>query len=179
MARLLAAALLCCFGAVAAGAAWPSFDVYAATWNKVYTSDAAQSAARAAYEANHAAVAAAPEPMARTMGVTKFSDVPRSEFEASRMIHCATPAPLPASRLMPQPPAAAGVPAAFDWVARGAVTAVKDQGSVGTCWAFSTIGAVEGQHFLAGSPLRNISVEFLADCDYLDCSMFGGWPYLA
>jgi hypothetical protein len=31
---------------------------------------------------------------------------------------------------------------------------------------------------MAGAPLRNISVEYLADCDFLDCSVFGGWPYL-
>ena len=67
----------------------------------------------------------------------------------------------------------------------GAVTPVHDQGNVGTCWAFSAIGNIEGQWFLKQKSLINLSEEFLVDCDgthdeyHADCSVFGGWPYLA
>jgi cathepsin F len=75
----------------------------------------------------------------------------------------------------------------FDWNEYGAVTQVQDQGSVGTCWAFSTIGNIEGQWFLSTDELVDLSEEYLVDCDgsrddeanRADCSVFGGWPYLA
>jgi len=48
----------------------------------------------------------------------------------------------------PKADAVADAPAAFDWRDLGGVSPVQDQGGVGTCWAFSTVGNVEGQHFL-------------------------------
>lgn len=73
----------------------------------------------------------------------------------------------------------------YDWREHGAVTAVQDQGSVGSCWAFSTIGNIEGQWFLSNHTLIDLSEEYLVDCDgthddtHADCGVFGGWPYLA
>jgi len=51
-----------------------------------------------------------------------------------------------------------------DWVADGAVTPIKDQGQCGSCWAFSTTGALEGRNFIDTKSLLSFSEQQLVDC---------------
>ena len=57
------------------------------------------------------------------------------------------------------------LPDSFDWREKGVVSSVKNQGTVGTCWAFSTVGNVEGQWAIAGNSVTSLSAEQLVDCD--------------
>jgi len=71
------------------------------------------------------------------------------------------------------------VPASWDWRQFGIVTPVKNQGSCGSCWTFSTVGVMESHYLLKyGGKARYFSEQQLVDCagafDTYGCS--GGLP---
>jgi len=55
----------------------------------------------------------------------------------------------------------------IDWVAQGSVNAIQNQGSCGSCWAFSAVAAIEGAHWRSTGTLVKFSEQELVDCAFL------------
>jgi cathepsin L len=68
------------------------------------------------------------------------------------------------------------IPTAWDWRDQGAVNPVKDQASCGSCWAFSSVAALETANFINTGTLLSLSEQQLVDCslDYGNRGCGGG-----
>ncbi|WOK93226.1 hypothetical protein Cni_G01921 [Canna indica] len=96
-----------------------------------------------------------------TLEINRFADLTWEEFQASRLgaaQHCS------ATTLKTRRLAKAVLPKTKDWRKEGIVSPVKNQGQCGSCWTFSTTGALESAYAQATGKNISLSEQQLVDC---------------
>jgi len=160
------------------------FSKFMKKYNKIYDTQAEFNRRFDNFKASLKRVA---EKNAKSTGaiydINQFSDMSREEF---RQFPCGVDklSNLPQRpniniQIGDLPPYNPNIPAEWDWTKHGAVTPIKNQGQCGSCWAFSTVGNMEGVWFLANHTLVGLSEEQIVDCSTTDLGCGGGWPFWA
>jgi len=114
----------------------------------------------------------------KVFGINKFADMNPEEFRRNYLmpkgvVQKTTAGPL-GDTLRPRNKA---LPDTFDWRKQGAVTAVKNQGQCGSCWAFSVCENVESVYIIAtngSADSVDLSPQQIVDCDTDDGGCDGG-----
>ena len=149
------------------------FDDFILKFGKVYESDVEYNKRLKIYRDNAAFIRVFNSgSISFTLGVNKFADLTLSEFQEKYLPHRFT-------RTSPnhEEPAEVEIADKIDWVTKGAVTSVKNQGDCGSCWSFSAAEGVEGVWFVTGHDLVSLSEQQLIDCsgDFGNMGCLGGY----
>jgi len=116
-------------------------------------------------------------------GVTRFSDMTPEEFRAQYLSGLNVTSGLESMKAAVEwKPTKLGYPATLDWRSSSKVTAVRDQGSCGSCWSFAATEEWESQLLIKGQASTVLSRQQFIDCDNTDQGCNGGfytnaWQY--
>ncbi len=114
-----------------------------------------------------------------TQGINDFTDMTFEEFSEERLMAPQECSATKNSYKVKEEIKNQGVPPSYDWRNFGVVTPVKNQGSCGSCWTFSTVGTMESHWNILGKG-RNLtfSEQQIVDCagDFDNYGCHGGLP---
>lgn len=159
---LLCASLLCNAECV------DNFTAYKTKYNKTYTAIEEPYRRKTFCENMIVAQKNAQLNKYATFGTNEYSDLSADEFKKYHNLS------IPKKQTVMQDSYSTYTKKTIDWRKHGAVTSVKNQGQCGSCWAFSAIGNIEGQWFLANNSLISLAEQELVSCDNTDNGCDGG-----
>jgi len=144
------------------------FRAFKRTFHKTYRSLEEETRRRAIFRTNQEIIREHnAKNLSWTLGTNQFSDWTQEEFRKIMLI----PMDLPVrnstkeDRYSRVKRSSSQVGSGdVNWVTKGAVQAVKNQGQCGSCWAFSAVAAAESAKFLATGTLGDFSEQQLVDC---------------
>ncbi|CAK7350416.1 unnamed protein product [Dovyalis caffra] len=115
--------------------------------------------------------------MGHTVGLNKFADLSNEEFKELYLSKVKKPINKRsiAEDRNQRNLQTCEAPSSLDWRKKGVVTAVKDQGDCGSCWSFSTTGAIEAINAIVTGDLISLSEQELVDCDKTNYGCEGGY----
>eukprot|EP01043_Picozoa_sp_COSAG02_P049735 COSAG02_NODE_5026_length_4718_cov_3.432994_3_plen_273_part_00 len=99
-----------------------------------------------------------------TMELNEYADISEEEFVARNGMLPMTDLPAANNITTESLLGAGNLPDSIDWRDHNLVNPVQNQGSCGSCWAFSTIVSIEGAHAKASGDLVKLSEQNLIDC---------------
>jgi len=108
-----------------------------------------------------------------TFAHNKFSDLTLDEFTARLGMKGYQPKQVEGASIAARAPLA---PSSFDWRTKKGITAIKDQGQCGSCWAFSCTESIESVYIIKGGKAGQVPLapQQIVDCDKGDGGCNGG-----
>ncbi|XP_057740852.1 low-temperature-induced cysteine proteinase-like [Arachis stenosperma] len=113
-------------------------------------------------------------PEGHRLGLNRFADMSNEEFKNKYISKVKQPLNKRLTNSF-KDYSCENTPYSLDWRKKGVVTSVKDQGDCGSCWAFSSSGAIEGINAIVTGDLVSLSEQELVDCDKTNDGCEGGY----
>ena len=161
---------------------WPAFTHFMATHQKTYASVQVTTERFAIFKRNLALIEQRNANGGATHGVNQFSDLSPEEFKQTYLV----PKSVMVQQCPPHQSAANSTrlaskllkaTASVDWRDHNVVSAVKNQGQCGSCWAFSATEQIESCNALStGKNVETLAPQQIVSCDTGDGGCNGGFP---